>query len=117
MGEHKLDRVKSHGWEEITLPLDNANLKMLRDAGVKTYRKGACGVFVGREPRPGASGLHWHMSISCANRYPTWEEISDARYSLLPLGLTFAQILPPLNEYVSVHPNCFHLWEIPWVTP
>ena len=33
---------------------------------------------------------------------------------LLPLALTFAQILPPPREYVNIHPNCFHLWEIEW---
>jgi hypothetical protein len=115
MGEHKLARVKSHGWEEIPLP-PQAD-RNLTDNGVKAYRKGACACFVGHEPRPGAPGLHWHLSISCRDRYPTWEEIHDARYCLLPMGLTFAQILPPLNEYINIHPNCFHLWEIPWETP
>ena len=42
----------------------------------------------------------------------TLDRIVDARYALLPLGLTFAQILPPPNEYVNIHRNCFHLWEI-----
>jgi hypothetical protein len=30
------------------------------------------------------------------------------------MGLTFAQILPPMDEYTNVHPYCFHLWEIEW---
>ena len=61
---------------------------------------------------PHGAKVRWHLSISCADRYPGWEEIKDARYSLLPLGLTFAQILPPPNEYTNIHRNCFHLWEI-----
>lgn len=104
MGEHKLDRVKSHGWHE-----DGA--MQLPGAIAKRYSKGPCRVLISLEPqRKGAPKLH--LSISCADRYPTWEEIKDARYSLLPMGLTFAQILPPLNEFVNVHPNCFHLWQI-----
>jgi hypothetical protein len=113
MGEHKLPKVKSHGWEEVRIPGEPE----LIEHAVKAFRKGACYCFVGHETRPGAPGLHWHLSISCKDRNPTWEEIKDARYSLLPMGLTFAQILPPLNDYISIHPYCFHLWEIPWETP
>lgn len=54
----------------------------------------------------------WHMSISCKNRYPTWDEIKAARYDLLPDHLTMAMLLPPKDEYVNVHPNCFHLHQI-----
>ena len=56
---------------------------------------------------------HWHISISHPRRYPTWEEIKAARYDLLPHDITMAMILPPPTEYVNVHQNCFHLWQIP----
>lgn len=106
MGEHKLERVKSHGWR------DEGNMQLPGVMQiVKRYTKGECRVLVSLEPRS-KGPPKMHLSISCASRYPTWEEIKDARYSLLPMGLTFAQILPPLNEFVNVHPNCFHLWEI-----
>lgn len=84
-----------------------------QDLGVCTadfYMKGGCRVLISREDHCGK--MRWHLSISRVNRYPHWDEIKDARYSLLPLELTFAQILPPPHEYTNIHSNCFHLWEI-----
>lgn len=113
MGEHKLDRVKSHGWREGGLPDGGQATSMLRSTGTRLYSKGPCRVLISQEPRPrGQPRPYWHLSISCQDRYPTWEEIKDARYSLLPMGITFAQLLPPMNEFVNMHPNCFHLWEL-----
>ena len=54
----------------------------------------------------------WHLSISHRHRYPTWDEIKFARYEFLPGSKTIAMILPPTNEYVNLHQNCFHLHEI-----
>ena len=65
-----------------------------------------CLIFIGKE-----EGLY-HMSISHKDRYPTWDEIKQARYDLLSKSKTFAMLLPPEKEYVNIHPNCFHLYEI-----
>lgn len=100
-------RVKSHGWRELG---ENPVISSAVGVPTKLYSKGPCRVLVSQEPH--GAKLRWHLSISCSDRYPGWEEIKDARYALLPLGLTFAQILPPPNEYTNIHPNCFHLWEI-----
>lgn len=54
----------------------------------------------------------WHLSISHPQRYPTWDEIHAARYGLLPDEVTMGMLLPPRGEYVNIHPNCFHLWQI-----
>lgn len=54
----------------------------------------------------------WHLSISHPLRYPRWDEIKEARYDLVPNDVTMAMILPPQEQYVNVHPNCFHLHEI-----
>jgi hypothetical protein len=54
----------------------------------------------------------WHLSISCMHRYPTWDEIKAARYDLLPADITMAMLLPPPDDYVNVHKNCFHLHQI-----
>lgn len=62
----------------------------------------SCDPFTGR----------WHLSISHPKRHPTWDEISEARYSLLPNNITVALLLPPRREYVNVHEHCFHLYEI-----
>jgi hypothetical protein len=56
-------------------------------------------------------GGRLHLSISArSGRYPTWDEIADARYDLLPDDRTFAMFLPPPAQYVNVS-NVFHLWE------
>lgn len=61
----------------------------------------------------------WHLSISHrppnerrALRYPTWDEIADARYRLLPDDITVAMLLPPPSQYVAAHPTTFHLHQI-----
>ncbi len=72
----------------------------------KAWQMGQCLVFAGIE-----SG-RWHMSISHPARYPTWDEIKEARYRFVPDKATMAMILPPKSEYVNIHPNCFHLHEI-----
>jgi len=66
-----------------------------------------CYVLVGKE----ANG-RWHLSIAHVDRYPTWDEIRDARYALVPDHITMAMLLPPREKYVNVHPCCFHLWEV-----
>lgn len=67
----------------------------------------------------------WHRSIShrrsvvsargvhLPGRYPTWDEIKEARYELLPDNCYMAMILPPKSEYVNLHETCFHLYQIP----
>jgi hypothetical protein len=69
-------------------------------------------VLVAEEPQG------WHLSISHRHRrpgmkrYPSWDEIAQARYQFLPGTLTFAMFLPPLQEYVAVHDTTFHLHQI-----
>lgn len=74
--------------------------------GTKTYQKGLLTIMVSPEPEG------WHMSIAHPERFPTWAEIKQARYILLPDEITMAQLLPPAAEYVNLHNNCFHLWEV-----
>jgi hypothetical protein len=73
----------------------------------RAYQLGECTVFAGREP------IGWHMSISHPRRYPTWDEIKEARYRFVPDEVTMAMLLPPRSQYVNLHSNCFHLHEIP----
>ena len=77
------------------------------EPGARAYRRNHCIVIVGHTPFTG-----WHLSISHPARYPTWDEIADARYTLVPDNVTMAMILPPKAEYINLHPNCFHLHEI-----
>lgn len=80
---------------------------------------GHLSAFVTREPTGPDGVSEWHLSISHrtnerppkAGRYPTWDEITHARYELLPADLTFSMLLPPQSEYVAVHDTTFHLYE------
>ena len=74
---------------------------------LRCYTLGECTVIVTREFD------HLHLSISHRRRYPTWDEIAEARYRILPKDQTFALVLPPLEEYVNMNPNCFQLSWIP----
>lgn len=79
----------------------------------RTVKDGMLRVLVGEEP------MGWHLSVSFSDdcgrptRYPTWDEIAHARYELLPAELDFVMHLPPVGEYVAVHPTTFHLHEHP----
>lgn len=70
------------------------------------FKRGALNVLIAQEAG------RWHLSISTPTRYPTWDEIADARYALLPDSLEVAMLLPPRAHYVNLHPYCLHLWEI-----
>ena len=80
----------------------------------QAYRFNGCSVFCGVEPvtERGIVRMRWHVSIAHPSRYPTWDEIKAARYELVPKNITMAMILPPPDEYVNLHGNCFHLHEI-----
>lgn len=73
----------------------------------QAYRLGACHVLVAEEP------AGWHLSISHPTRYPTWDEITAARYALVPATVDMVLHLPPPDDYVNVYAHCFHLWEHP----
>jgi hypothetical protein len=69
-------------------------------------------VICGREPCGPLGELRWHLSIAHHNRYPTWDEIRDVRYELIPDETVVAMFLPPCSENVNEHLFCFHLFEV-----
>jgi hypothetical protein len=92
--------------------------------GLRVYQRqvadGHLTVLTGAETA-GRDEARWHLSISHRTnehppkpgRYPTWDEIKDARYRFMPAHIYVAQLLPPADEFVSVHDTTFHLWEVP----
>jgi hypothetical protein len=60
-----------------------------------------------------------HLSVSFAPkpgstlRYPTWDELVEARYMFMPDNIDVVMHLPPRAEYVNLHDTCFHLHEHP----
>ena len=80
--------------------------------GCKVFRSGALLALVAdKETREYQLTKRCHISISHPHRYPSWDEISCARYDLLPNDVTMMMYLPPVEEYVNLHRNCFHLHE------
>lgn len=56
-------------------------------------------------------GIRWrHLSLSLPDRYPTWDELKQARYQFFDETVEVLQFFPPRDEYVNKHPFCFHLW-------
>jgi hypothetical protein len=73
---------------------------------VRAYTLGECTVSVTKEFGD------WHLSIAHPRRYPTWDEVAEARYRLLPADRTFAMLLPPKDQYINIHNFCFQLLEV-----
>lgn len=102
---------------------------LIRDTypGNRVWQQAADGghltVIVGREPTDMPNGdrlILWHLSISHRTndnparpgRYPTWDEIQEARERFIPDEVTVAMYLPPKAEWINVHRTTFHLWEV-----
>lgn len=57
------------------------------------------------------AGARWlHLSISRPDRYPTWDEIREAKNWIIGRERAAYQVLPAESEYVNIHGNTFHLW-------
>lgn len=101
------------GWRQTRVPTPLARESPRLRAWQRDVRDGHLSVFAGPEP----SGFHLSISHRTDDlrpgRYPTWDEIADARYRFAPLDITLAMLLPPQSEYVNLHETTFHLWEIP----
>lgn len=89
---------------EVEIPLDVA--RML-EPGSRAYVMGGAHIIASQQK------AGWHLSISCENRLPTWEEVRDARYAIVPDEATMVLLLPPQSEYVNIHDFCLQLYEIP----
>jgi hypothetical protein len=76
----------------------------------RAFRNGHLTALLGREPVvPG--DWRWHLSISAANRVPTWEELAGAAHDLRP-GVPMGVGIPPRSWWLNVHPHTLHLWEL-----
>jgi hypothetical protein len=73
---------------------------------IGTFLFGDCIVMVAKE-----NGLY-HLSIS-ANHPLGYHQIKTARYKFIPNSCIMAQIFPSREEFVNLHENCYHMYEIP----
>ncbi len=79
--------------------------------GARMWRLGECSVIVSRDKVDLVFPARWHLSVSHRSRYPTWEEIGEARDRLIPKDVFMCMPFPPREHWLSYEPNCFHLWE------
>ena len=91
---------------ETPWPVGFVPIQMGLESDARRYVMGECAIILGTMPNG-----RKHLSISHADRNPTWDEIHDARYKLLPKDKTYVLYLPPKKEYVNVHQHTFHLHE------
>lgn len=52
------------------------------------------------------------LVVTHPKRYPTWDEIAEARYQLCPDDAYMVVPLPPSDRLVSLHPNSFIMVEV-----
>lgn len=83
----------------------------------------ACGRFVIPSPVAGellviASGdLGWdHVSVSLANRTPTWAEMEFVKRKFFRPEAVCFQLHVAEASHISLHPHCLHIWR-PWDLP
>ena len=53
-----------------------------------------------------------HISVSCADRYPTWHEILHAKEHFFG-DTDCMMVMPKKEDYINLHPNVFHVWKTP----
>lgn len=56
-------------------------------------------------------GGKWHLSASC-NHVIGYYELKELRYNFLPNSIYAAQIFPPREEFINIHENCYHLYQV-----
>lgn len=52
-----------------------------------------------------------HVSVSCRNRPPNWQEMAFVKDLFWEPEECVMQLHPPRSEYVNNHPYCLHLWK------
>jgi hypothetical protein len=58
------------------------------------------------------AGDEWeHVSVSCADRCPTWDEMSRVKALFWSDEETVLQFHPRRERYVNAHRFCLHLWK------
>lgn len=80
--------------------------------GAKAYTLGPLRIIMSDNDRyDGPKGDRWrHVSVSCEDRLPTYDELCNVRARLFPPRAVVIQIFPPKSEHVNNHAYCLHLW-------
>jgi hypothetical protein len=92
-------------YERAGMPADAAPTAYIGYAGDTELLR----VLVSREQWT-AVDERWHVSISCEERVPSWDEIAATLHVLRP-GVPFVLGVPPRSWWLNLHPHCLHAWE------
>lgn len=65
-----------------------------------------------REGRTGPQAWE-HVSVSCRDRCPTWDEMKRVKEAFWADEETVLQYHPKRANYQNLHPFCLHLWKPP----
>lgn len=95
--------------------------EIMRGSRVMTMRKaedGFCGhVFLAssKKPAPAVFVASWgggwdHVSVSFANRCPTWDEMAEVKRLFFRPEEVAVQYHPAESEYVNNFPYALHIW-------
>jgi len=78
------------------------------------FEMGDAHIILGHEPEGPGKQLRWHLTISCPDRHPTWDEIKTARYRLGGPDMVMAMVLPRPEDYVNIdaQDHVFQLWQL-----
>jgi hypothetical protein len=56
-------------------------------------------------------GKGWdHVSVSCENRTPTWEEMETVKRMFFKDDEVAMQLHVAVEDHINMHPYCLHLW-------
>lgn len=100
-------------YKQISIPFTtHMQFKAMSDVrNIKAYRRDEIHILKTEDNTPKWGWLK-HVSISCEHRYPTWEEILSAKEHFFG-DIDCMMIMPKKEDYVNLHPNCFHIWQTP----
>jgi Rap1a immunity proteins len=57
------------------------------------------------------SGRGWeHISVSCEDRTPTWEEMDTVKRVFFNDDEVVMQLHVTVKDHINIHPFCLHLW-------
>lgn len=93
-------------FQRVGIPFVDETLK--DDYGV--YRTGLY-EYKGKHILINKENQTWHLTVSA--KHPLgFYELKDVRYRFLPDNMVVAQLFPNRSNYVNIHENCYHLWEL-----
>lgn len=88
------------GWREV---------RAGHTANGRAYARGPLRVMLSvQEERDGRRWLH--VSLSCADRLPSYGEMTAVKEAFIGAHRKAIQVFPPRREHIDDMPFCLHLW-------